>query len=593
MRVFNILWLPLVVAACLGSAPGYDDFTSALGGSQSSSGGDPSVGGGIIDDGGCSLGAPFGLWDVRLLSGADSSVIDSIPNTGSGSSSWDVSGSGSNRPVLRTAGNCTGGSGQCAQFDVTDFLSMASPVTQASTAQIICVDGYFPDSGSNRNPVAWRDDFSRHTLRISSGAVGTVYLQTAGTPTFTVTAGWHSICFDVTDRTDIPIAVDGVAQTNINVSVGASVSSWHFTFGGYSAGGGGSYANFELGRAAFYNEDPGLTVAQLSACSKTLFAQSIPGRDLADPAVASRYFGVTGTEQTVNGTSLTAYESSIPDEFAFSYSDSSTTLTQTLGAAVFSPATTGDFVLTMDINGVASEQTPSFHSSTIAASSTFTALLVGDSLTAGQTYPSRVDTATTGKGTFVGTQGTGTSHEGHSGKTWEWFGSDAASPMTDGSGTLDLASYISGLSATPTHVVWLLGTNKIFTADLGTIDTTVTAELDDAETIINAWPGSGVVHAFALTLPGLADDSGFVSYDPALQSWWTWRQKQNAMALGILDRFGGREGEDIYIIPTNASVDGAVSSGDYPSNNGLHPSTQGYEKLGDTVAAFLLWVNRV
>jgi hypothetical protein len=130
-------------------------------------------------------------------------------------------------------------------------------------------------------------------------------------------------------------------------------------------------------------------------------------------------------------------------------------------------------------------------------------ICIGDSLTASDTWVTEFNRRLTGAGgspagksfsniSFHGTQGSGANlHEGHSGRDWQWFATDAASPLTDGGGTLDFAAYVSGLGIAAVEQIYIfLGWN-----DFGT----TTPKKDAA-----AWAGD-VVHLRTI-LDGIAAD---------------------------------------------------------------------------------------
>ncbi len=243
-----------------------------------------------------------------------------------------------------------------------------------------------------------------------------------------------------------------------------------------------------------------------------------------------------------------------------------------------SPAATGDYALTVGATpdgGVAADETATVHVIDPAASATtFEALLVGDSLTAHQTYPSQVATRISGKGTIVGTQGTaGAKHEGHSGWSWETFIS-SGSPFYNGG--VDIPSYITTLGTTPDIVVWLLGTNRIFSASDVEYEAVETEEVGYAADLIESWP-LGAIHVIVLPLPGNAGGSWTT---PSRE---TYRTRNDSLHRRLLARFDNLEYNGVYILHGNTSVDPDTAYSDL-----VHP-TNDYASLGDTVASFLLW----
>lgn len=524
-------------------------------------------------------------YDARRIVAADSTAQAAVVNHGAAGSAYDLAqGTGGDQPLYRTAGNCTGGSGACLQFVSNDFMSMAVRQTDTWTKEIFCVDGYFPATTAADYIFAWDEDSTRKTFRHTSGTGVYPYVGTTTSPGWTIALGWHSICLDVTDPTAITGSIDGVTQS-VLASTAITADRWQFILGAGNLAGSIAYDGLEIGRFTAYDEDPGKTLNELTACGVTQWAMT-PTRSDTKFAMAPRYFGLEDVEQNVVGRSLVAYEVPYESEFSFGFSDPLAVTTSKVGRLTMTPPDAGDFVLAVNLNGVG-EVTRPYHVTNVGAASSFTALLVGDSLTAGQTYPDRVATQAGGKITMLGTQGTGNLHEGHSGKTWLWFQSDVASPMTDGSGVLDVSAYLTALGATPDVVVWLLGTNGTLNKTAENIAAQVAAEMAAATALLVGWPES-TQHAFALTLPGTTSQAAFTA-NYGNDRWTDWRVNQQEMVLGILDTFGGRESEGIYLIPTQTAVQPETSWGDYVSSNALHPTAQGYNAVGDSVAAFLLW----
>lgn len=242
------------------------------------------------------------------------------------------------------------------------------------------------------------------------------------------------------------------------------------------------------------------------------------------------------------------------------------------------PSTTGDYELELSARPpmkTLARASTTVHVVDPAASPSFKALLVGDSLTFAQNYPSQVQTRIAGSGTLVGTQGLESApHEGRGGWHWQRY-SIAGSPFYDGGG-LDISGYLTTLGDTPDIVVWALFTNRVRLATDEEYQSVEDSEFAYAEAMLAAWPQSH--HAIVMPLPGNADDNAWST--PTRE---TWRTRNTAIKRRILTTFGDREAEGIFVVPAETSVDASTAY-----NDNVHPDND-YESMGDSVAAFLHW----
>ena len=67
---------------------------------------------------------------------------------------------------------------------------------------------------------------------------------------------------------------------------------------------------------------------------------------------------------------------------------------------------------------------------------------------------------------------------------------------------------------------------------------------------------------------------------------WNWRQVQHRIVERQLEHFGQREGENIFLVPTELNLD---IVGGYPDNNAVHPNATGYQQIGASIYAWLKW----
>lgn len=251
---------------------------------------------------------------------------------------------------------------------------------------------------------------------------------------------------------------------------------------------------------------------------------------------------------------------------------------------VLSPDTEGSFNLKVSVTPSGSSE-ESITNTTVRVITpkirpAYDILLVGDSLTSHQTYPTQVQ-ARIGPfgGHLVGTVGQAQApHEGHSGWQWETFKSNEPLAV---SGSIDIPNYLGTLGRVPRVVVWLLGTNGIFPASEASYPAKEASELAIAQEFVDAWVDT--IHVIALTLPGNEDDAIFASTYPS-HPWELWRSKNYSLIQKLYTQFKNQR--NVYVIPTHTSVDPTTDYG----SNAVHP-VNGYDKLGDSVANFILWAS--
>lgn len=269
------------------------------------------------------------------------------------------------------------------------------------------------------------------------------------------------------------------------------------------------------------------------------------------------------------------------------------------------------------------------------ASEPVTLLIVGDSLTEASVYPQQIVDLANGSGTrwleLIGTRGpknmppTGdVKHEGYSGWTANAFtlfsgplarsgyyrrgamGSPFIYESPGGVKSLDFARYCADVNGgkSPDLVTIGLGTNDVFEAK----DDNIEAELGkmfehyDAivESIRSACPKTRI--GVQLTTPPSTSEDGFRNYRGAgKQTRWQYRRNQHRLVEQLLAHYGGRESENIYVIPTYLNLDAAHN---FPTarertsarskefvvrvTNGAHPSEAGYKQIGDAIYAWVV-----
>lgn len=207
------------------------------------------------------VGEPYVDFDARYLAGADASAIATVANRGTGSAVYGLAqATGTDQPLLRAKGSCSGAAtAPCMHFvDATD--DMTGGIAGGTwTSAVMCATMFFPETGGTLWP------FSHST----AGSVATAYVtstdsfqvaQTTYSNSISVPSGWHTICFDPMNL-DEEVYVDGVASGTLEF--GTPVAPLAFELGTYGAGAGDAI-DFEIGRIWAYNEDPGVSLADLS-----------------------------------------------------------------------------------------------------------------------------------------------------------------------------------------------------------------------------------------------------------------------------------------------------------------------------------------
>ena len=247
-------------------------------------------------------------------------------------------------------------------------------------------------------------------------------------------------------------------------------------------------------------------------------------------------------------------------------------------------------------------------------------LIVGDSLTHATAYPNEIARSLGAEGnpkwTMLGTHkpasaAPGVAHEGYGGWRWadfltKWDAQHtgvAAGPLArrttspflfagvDGRGTLDIPLYFKEQcgNQAPDVVTFLLGINDCFGAkpdDPAAMDKTINAVLDNADKLIAAFHEAAPKAALAvgLTTPPNSREAGFEANYHGTYHRWGWKRIQHRLVQQMLERFGDRQKDHIYLVPTELNLDPVDG---YPNNNGVHPNGIGYAQIGVSLYAWL------
>jgi lysophospholipase L1-like esterase len=263
-----------------------------------------------------------------------------------------------------------------------------------------------------------------------------------------------------------------------------------------------------------------------------------------------------------------------------------------------------------------------------------TLLIVGDSLTEYSVYPKHILDLSKRSGAtrlrMIGSRGVGNMpptddlrHEGYSGWTAEAFvvlagplsrsgyfkpgatGSPFVYESDDGTRSVDFGRYYTEFTAgkPPDLITIGLGINDVFTANDETIEERVDGILGFfdvlVESIQKASPDTRI--GLQMEAPPTTSQDGFRNYIGAgKQTRWQCRRNQHRLMERMVQHFGDRADNHIYLVPNYLNLD---ADKHYPTwsppinaraeetmtrvNNGTHPSEAGYKQIGDTVYCWI------
>lgn len=214
-------------------------------------------------------------------------------------------------------------------------------------------------------------------------------------------------------------------------------------------------------------------------------------------------------------------------------------------------------------------------------------------------------------------------HEGYSGWTAQAFatlsgplsrsgyhkrpatGSPFVYEDENGQPTLDFARYCEQFNAGqgPDFVTIQVGTNDTFTATDQTIDARIDDMLgyyDQLVQMIRDLRPETKIGAVLITPPSTSQD-GFRNYIGAgKQTRWQFRRNQHRVIERMIEHYGGRESENIYLVPTNINLDAEHHFPTWTAprnarstekvmrvNNGTHPDEAGYRQIGDVIYSWI------
>lgn len=259
-----------------------------------------------------------------------------------------------------------------------------------------------------------------------------------------------------------------------------------------------------------------------------------------------------------------------------------------------------------------------------------TILMAGASLTEASIYPAHFLNLSRAAGNprirMVGSRGPGNlpasgdvRHEGYSGWTAEAFvvlsgplsrtglfkRPETGSPFvyldSEGEPVLDFARYCREFNEGqgPDFLTLFLGPNDVFTATDGTIDARIDRMFGFYDQLIQAVHRHRFNTRIGIVLPitPAAEQYGFRNYrGPGRQTYWQYRRNLHRLIERLLEIYGGREQQHVYLIPVYSNIDTVHG---YPRHtvrrnaqtaemvsrtyNGTHPSPEGYRQIGDSI----------
>jgi lysophospholipase L1-like esterase len=262
-----------------------------------------------------------------------------------------------------------------------------------------------------------------------------------------------------------------------------------------------------------------------------------------------------------------------------------------------------------------------------------TLLAIGDSLTQASIYSQHLlelaDSADGPAMKLIGSRGPDNGpahgsnrHEGYSGWTAQAFvtfagplsrsgyfkGRETGSPfvyMENGKPHLDFGKYCTEFNGgrAPDFVTIALGTNDIFYGTDENINSLIDNILGYFDSLI------GMIHDFdrstrigvLLVIPPSSSQDGFRNYrGPQRQTRWQYRRDQHRMIERLIVRYGGREKENIYLVPAYLDIDTAHNFVTRPLAwnaenaeetervlDGIHPAAAGYRQMADMIYVWL------
>lgn len=301
------------------------------------------------------------------------------------------------------------------------------------------------------------------------------------------------------------------------------------------------------------------------------------------------------------------------------------------------PKDVGSFPLTLRITDLAgnplAEGTTTIHvyPADAGAGKTLSLLVVGDSLTNASVYPDEIYNLMQGEGnpqlTMLGNSvpnkdKPGVKHEGYGGWTAQRFAAHwGPAPVTaegrrdrspflfeqDGKGVLNFQKYCDEQNGGkgPDVITILLGCNDNFGAKDDSIEASIDSFLKYMDLLIAEFhkvrPDTKI-GIISLMPPAATQDAFGANYSCG-QTRWQYRKNQHRVMERVVEKYGGKEAEGIFLVPAYVNLDTAHN---YPTievpanaraegagakilrlNNGVHPAGPGYKQMADSIYCWM------
>lgn len=189
-------------------------------------------------------------------------------------------------------------------------------------------------------------------------------------------------------------------------------------------------------------------------------------------------------------------------------------------------------------------------------------------------------------------------------KTWNSSSSPFLYEDAAGKPALDFGRYCQTFNAGkgPDFVTFLLGCNDTFAATDETIETiidTMFQHYDMLLEMVRKAHKETKIGMLLLVPPAGTQDAFGINYKCG-QTRWQYKRNQQRVVERMTETYGGREKDNIFLIPANANLDclhnypAATSAWNSKTKeegrrltNGVHPAPEGYRQIGDTLFCWI------
>ena len=151
-------------------------------------------------------------------------------------------------------------------------------------------------------------------------------------------------------------------------------------------------------------------------------------------------------------------------------------------------------------------------------------------------------------------------------------------------------------------VTIFLGCNDTFNSTDEDVDKRIDDMFKHYDTLVAMIHGlskNTAIGAFLPVPPAASQDAFGANYQCG-QTRWQYKRNQTRLVERMIERYGGREKENLWLVPVNVNLD---CQRNYPRttalwnsrsaekgvrlSNGVHPAAEGYRQIGDSLCAWL------